>query len=87
MTRFVCRYACALALIWSAAGAQTPQNTKRPPQPPPKVTVSEGDKIRTGESPKSGKQDAGEGTFGESRTQGSLAPRPTEPTPTGQPPS
>ncbi len=79
--------ACALTLLWAGAHAQAP-DIKRPARPAPKVTVKQGDKIRTGETAsKPDKPDAGEGTFGESRTQGSLAPRPTQPTPTGQPPN
>ena len=71
---------CLLAMLWGVAEAQ-------PPAPAPKVTIHQGDRIRTGETRShGGKQQAGEGTFGESRTEGSMAPRRTEPLPTGQPP-
>ncbi len=77
-------------LMASVTQAQPPQ-----PQPQPttgksrssSVTIQKGDAVRTGEAkPGKAAQRAGEGTFGESRTAGSLAPRPTQPTPTGQPP-
>ncbi len=85
-------FALALAtpLLTAPAFAQTPAPAQAPSQavpgqrktPSPGITVEQGEQIRTGDTKDgSGIPEAGEGVFGASPTPGSLAPKPTEPTP------